>query len=180
MYQTPIAAFFIPLAYALILLREKGQPCLFYGDVYGTSRDNKHPDRAPYANQISTLTQARKLYANGAQRDYFDKANCIGRYSKVKLKPRNVLMVIQGFIRYGNKRHPSGLACILSNAGPSRKCMFVGRTHAGERWTDILNSREETVKINRKGYGTFHVGAYSVSVWVNSSVECRENLHQIL
>ncbi|OJJ63867.1 hypothetical protein ASPSYDRAFT_139015 [Aspergillus sydowii CBS 593.65] len=160
--ETPIAAFFIPLAYALILLRDKGQPCLFYGDVYGISRDNKHPNSPPYAKQLSTLAQARKLYANGAQRDYFDKANCIG------------------FVRYGNNRHPAGLACILSNAGPSRKRMFVGRTHAGERWTDILNSRTETVKINRKGYGLFPVGAYSVSVWVNSSVECRENLHQVL
>ncbi|BCS26228.1 alpha-amylase [Aspergillus puulaauensis] len=160
--ETPIVAFFIPLAYALILLRDKGQPCLFYGDVYGISSDNKHPDRPQYANQLSTLAQARKLYANGVQRDYFDKANCIG------------------FVRYGNNRHPFGLACILSNAGPSRKCMFAGRTHAGERWTDILNNRTETVKINRKGYGMFPVGAYSVSVWVNSSVKCRENLHQIL
>ncbi|KAL4917772.1 glycoside hydrolase superfamily [Aspergillus aurantiobrunneus] len=160
--ETPIAPFFIPLAYALILLREKGQPCVFYGDLYGISANNKQAPASPCEGKLSTLTQARKLYANGAQRDYFDNANCIA------------------FVRYGNSRRPFGLACIMSNAGPSQKRMFVGRMHAGERWTDILKSRTEPVKINRKGYGIFPVAAYSVSVWVNSSEECRENLHYFL
>ncbi|KAL2818360.1 glycoside hydrolase superfamily [Aspergillus granulosus] len=156
--ETPIAPFFKPLAYALILLRDKGQPCLFYGDLYGIGASNKHSSVPSYACKLATLTQARKLYANGAQRDYFDKPNCIG------------------FIRYGNARHPFGLACVMSNAGPSRKRMYVGWAHAGEQWTDILNGRTESIKINRKGYGVFPVAAYSVSVWVNSAPESRENL----
>ncbi|KAL4997798.1 glycoside hydrolase superfamily [Aspergillus recurvatus] len=158
--ETPIAPFFKLLAYALILLRNKGQPCVFYGDLYGIAARNKHSLGSSCASKLSTLMQARKLYANGAQRDYFDRENCIG------------------FVRYGNARHPFGLACIMSNAGPSRKRMFVGRTYAGERWTDILEGRMDTVTINRKGYGKFPVAAYSVSVWVNSSTECRENLHR--
>jgi alpha-amylase len=68
----------------------------------------------------------------------------------------------------------------MSNAGPSRKRMYVGRVHSGERWSDILNSRPETIKINRRGYGTFPVAAYSASVWVNSAIECGENLHHFL
>ncbi|RDW90141.1 uncharacterized protein DSM5745_01916 [Aspergillus mulundensis] len=160
--ETPIAPFFKPLAYALILLRAQGQPCVFYGDLYGIVTDNKRPSEPPYARSLSVLMQARKLYANGAQRDYFDKANCIG------------------FVRYGNSRHPHGLACIMSNAGRGRKRMFIGRSHSGECWTDILENRAEKVTINRKGYGTFPVAAQSVSVWVNYSTECRENLHKSL
>ncbi|KAL4780515.1 glycoside hydrolase superfamily [Aspergillus varians] len=156
--ETPIAAFFVPIAYALILLRDKGQPCVFYGDLFGITADNKLSAGSHWTGKLSALTQARKLYANGAQRDYFDKENCIA------------------FVRYGNARHPFGLACIMSNAGPSQKLMFVGRTHAGERWTDFLESRQETVKIDRKGYGMFPVAEHSVSVWVNSSVECRMNV----
>ncbi|KAL2871914.1 glycoside hydrolase superfamily [Aspergillus lucknowensis] len=159
--ETPIAPFFKPLAYALILLREKGQPCVFYGDLYGTAI-NKGSPTSLYTSKLSTLMQARKLYANGAQRDYFDEANCIG------------------FVRYGNSRHPIGLACIMSNTGPSRKRMYVGRTQAGEQWTDILNGCTETITISRRGYGVFPVAAYSVSVWVNSARESREHLYQFL
>ncbi|KAL3492855.1 glycoside hydrolase superfamily [Aspergillus germanicus] len=160
--ETPIAPFFEPLAYALILLRDKGQPCVFYGDLYGIGISGKHTSLPSPASKLSNLAQARKLYANGGQRDYFDEPNCIG------------------FVRYGNARHLFGLACIMSNAGPSRKRMYVGRVHAGEKWSDIISSRPETIKINRRGYGTFPVAAYSVSVWVNSVIECREKLHHFL
>ena len=34
--QSEIQGWFKPLAYALILLRESGVPCIFYGDYYGT------------------------------------------------------------------------------------------------------------------------------------------------
>ncbi|KAL2824102.1 glycoside hydrolase superfamily [Aspergillus cavernicola] len=160
--EAPIAPFFKPLAYALILLREKGQPCVFYGDIYGIATDKTYTPESSCAGKLSTLTQARKLYANGGQRDYFDEANCIG------------------FVRYGNFLHPVGLACIMSNAGPARKRMYVGQTNAGEQWTDILEGREENVTINSKGYGTFPVAEYSVSVWVNYSAEGRESLHHFL
>lgn len=81
-----------------------------------------------------------------------------------------------GFIRYGNRRHPSGLACIMSNAGPSQKRMFVGQQHAGEQWTDILEWHSGTVTIDRRGYGIFPVSKVSVSVWVNARAEGRESL----
>ncbi|KAL4809216.1 glycoside hydrolase superfamily [Aspergillus unguis] len=159
--ETPIAAFFKPLAYALILLRDQGQPCVFYGDIYGIAGNNEALQEPAWAEKLITLMQARKLYANGVQRDYFDKPNCIG------------------FVRYGNARHPDGLACIISNSKASRKRMFVGHTHARERWTDILKGRSETVKIDRRGYGVFPVAEYSVSVWVKYTAARRENLHHI-
>jgi len=36
---------FKPQAYALILLRKDGYPCLFLGDYYGIGGDNPGPDR---------------------------------------------------------------------------------------------------------------------------------------
>jgi hypothetical protein len=81
-----------------------------------------------------------------------------------------------GFIRYGNRRHPSGLACIMSNGGPSQKRMFVGQQHAGEQWTDILEWHSGTVTIDSRGYGIFPVSKVSVSVWVNARAEGRESL----
>ncbi|KAE8380609.1 glycoside hydrolase superfamily [Aspergillus bertholletiae] len=158
--EAPISSFFKPLAYALILLRDKGQPCIFYGDLYGIRRGIKNPMTPSCGGKLPVLARARKLYAYGEQCDYFDQANCIG------------------FVRYGNLHHPSGLACIMSNVGASQKRMYVGRRHARERWTDILGWHPKTVIIDKKGYGVFPVFAMQVGVWVNLAAEGRESLLQ--
>ena len=85
-----------------------------------------------------------------------------------------------GFVRYGNYKHPFGLACILSNGGASYKRMFVGHRHAGELWTDILGQRNEAVLINNCGYGVFPVAAMSVSAWVSSQAEGRNGINRSL
>ena len=64
---------FKPLAYALILLREEGTPCVFYGDLYGIPHNNIPPVR-----QLETLLMARKEYGFGLQKDYFDHPNVVG------------------------------------------------------------------------------------------------------
>lgn len=65
---------FKPVAYALILLRPDGYPCIFWGDLYGCGGDNP---QEPVA-QLSDLILARKLFAYGEIRDYFDHPNCVG------------------------------------------------------------------------------------------------------
>ncbi|EAW07299.1 putative alpha-amylase [Aspergillus clavatus NRRL 1] len=162
MLAAPVAAFFKPLAYALVLLQDKGQPCVFYGDLYGIRKNVKRPMVPACHGRLPILTRARKLYAYGEQQEYFDERNCIG------------------FVRYGNRRHPAGLACVMSNAGPAQKRMFVGRRHAGEQWTDILQWHPETVTIDKDGYGLFPVSKKSVSVWVNSEAEGRDTLNRRL
>ncbi|KAF7593846.1 hypothetical protein BBP40_010781 [Aspergillus hancockii] len=163
--EAPIASFFQPLAYALILLRNKGQPCLFYGDLYGIRRGVKNPMTPSCGGKLPILARARKLYAYGEQCNYFDQANCIGAYR---------------FVRYGNRRHPSGLACIMSNTGGSYKRMYVGQDHARERWTDILGWHTGTVTIDKRGYGIFPVLAMRVGVWVNSAAKGRDSLEKLL
>jgi hypothetical protein len=83
-------------------------------------------------------------------------------------------IVKPGFVRYGNKNHQSGLACVLSNAGASRKTMFVGRHHAGEQWTDLLGWNQEVIIIDGSGWATFPVSTRSVSVWVSAAADDRD------
>ncbi|OKL64013.1 hypothetical protein UA08_01106 [Talaromyces atroroseus] len=167
--EAPIPSSFKPLAYSLILLRKDGYPCVFYGDLYGISNEQrKHPSNAVnsdshYHQILPKLILARKLYAYGEQQDYFTRRNCIG------------------FVRYGNARHPWGMACVINNGLAGTKLrMFVGRKHAGEKWTDVLVESERgpsshkqrktkggMVHINSKGYADFSVASMSVSVWVN-------------
>ncbi|KAL1979962.1 hypothetical protein VTN96DRAFT_4847 [Rasamsonia emersonii] len=158
--EAPIASYFKPLAYALILLRSQGYPCVFYGDLYGIVGGVKHPLPPSCDGKLPVLTLARKLYAYGEQQDYFDRRNCIG------------------WVRYGNARHPSGLACVLSNGPAATKRMFVGKSHAGEQWTDLLGWCSETVTIDERGYGEFPVLAKSVSVWVNAAAEGRDRFRE--
>ncbi|KAI9369674.1 glycoside hydrolase superfamily [Aspergillus egyptiacus] len=149
MMDTPVSPSFKLLAYALILLRKEGRPCLFYGDLYGIRANVNHPNLAACNGNLPILTHARKHFAYGEQQDYFDAPNCIG------------------FIRYGNARHPSGLACVMSNAGPAKRRMYVGAARVGEKWTDLLHPRASSpVIIDHRGYGVFPVDRMSVSVWV--------------
>lgn len=73
-----MAANFKLLAYALILLRQGGQPCLFYGDLYGIRRNVETPMIPACNGKLPLLAQLRKHFAYGEQQDYFDEANCIG------------------------------------------------------------------------------------------------------
>lgn len=71
--QSWIPGWFKPLAYALILLREQGTPCVFYGDLFGIPHDGIGPVR-----ELEALLRLRKDHASGAQVDYFDHPNVIG------------------------------------------------------------------------------------------------------
>lgn len=68
-----VESWFKPLAYALILLRKEGTPCVFYGDLYGVPQYN-----IPKVPELEQLLIARRDYAHGHQTDYFDHQNVIG------------------------------------------------------------------------------------------------------
>ncbi|WP_295121084.1 alpha-amylase [uncultured Chitinophaga sp.] len=151
--EAPVEAWFKPIAYALILLRESGYPCIFYPDVYGAhyvdkGRDgNDHEIFLEQCKHIAELLNARNTYAYGPQRDYFDHANCIG------------------WVREGDDDH-EGCAVLLSNGDEGHKSMEIGKRYAGRVFTDMLKEREEEVTIDENGWGEFYTPAGGVSVWV--------------
>ena len=53
--QSFVDEWFKQSAYSIILLREEGYPCVFYGDLYGIEHDNIEP-----VNDIQTLIRLRK------------------------------------------------------------------------------------------------------------------------
>jgi alpha-amylase len=82
--EAPVEAWFKPLAYALILLRDEGYPCVFYPDLYGAHYTGEGQDGNQYeiwlakVDELETMLHIRRNNAFGAQRDYFDHPNCIG------------------------------------------------------------------------------------------------------
>ena len=131
---------FRPMAYAIILLREGGYPCVFGGDLSGIPHDNIAQMR-----DIGTLLKIRSEYAYGTQHDYFDDSHCIGW-----------------------TREKYGIAVIMSAHGDSGKTMYVGLEHAGKTYRDILGNKDDTVTIGADGNAMFPVKDGTLSVWMNT------------
>ncbi len=142
--QSWVQGWFKPLAYALILLRQEGTPCVFYGDQYGVPHDGIQPVR-----ELKTLLRARQERAWGEQIDYFDHPNVVG------------------WVRSGDEEHPgSGLAVLLTDGDGGEKTMCMGVPFAGQTFVDLLGNQEGEVVLDESGCGVFRCGGGSVSVWV--------------
>jgi len=139
-----VLGWFKPLAYAMILLRKEGYPCVFYGDYYGIPNNN-----IPAGRQwLAPMMAARRLSAYGAQHDYFDSPDLVG------------------WTREGDDEHPgSGLAVVLTDSSEGSKHMYVGARHANARFRDVLGGFAAPVTIGGDGCAVFPVHGGSVSVW---------------
>jgi alpha-amylase len=132
-------------AYALILLRQDGYPCVFYGDYMGIG--GKEPIKDKRA-MIDPLLYARYHKAYGKQDDYFDHPNTIG------------------WVRQGTPdMEGSGCAVVISNGEDGEKRMLAGKDRAGENWIDLTGNRSDSVVIEEDGFAVFPVNGGSVSVW---------------
>lgn len=139
-----IPAWFKPIAYALILLRKDGIPCVFYGDYYGIPHD-----KVPPVEGLKKMLKLREYYAYGEQKDYFDDPSLVG------------------FTRGGEEEHPdSGMAVLLTDSVAGTKRMQVGKQFAGSSFFDVMGHFTEPVVIDGEGFGEFRVDGGSVSVWV--------------
>lgn len=151
--ESIVEPWFKPLAYALILLRRDGYPCIFYGDYYGAHYKDYGKDGNEYEIWmdshrflIDKFLHARKTYAFGEQYDYFDHANAIG------------------WTRLGNDEHPGGMAVVLSNGSDGTKYMEVKQPN--RTYIDITEHIAEPIVTNDEGWAEFRCNAGSVSVWV--------------
>ncbi|AEX84984.1 glycosidase [Marinitoga piezophila KA3] len=138
--SSPVQDWFKPLAYAMILLRKDGYPCVFYGDMYGA------PGIKEQYGTIKKLIEARKLYSYGKQYDYLDHQDIIG------------------WTRLGDEEHPKSMAVILSDGPGGSKWMYVGKKKT--KFIDLLGNIKEEIWTNDYGWAEFKVNGGSVSVWV--------------
>ncbi|MGT2846330.1 alpha-amylase [Streptococcus massiliensis] len=141
--ESTVEEWFKPAAYALILLREAGLPCVFYGDYYGIKGEHAQES---FAQILDKLLEIRLNLAYGEETDYLDDPNCIG------------------WTRLGQE-NAQPIAVILSNHSARSKRMFVGENWAGQEFSDYLGNRSDTVSIEPDGWADFPVNEASVSVW---------------
>ena len=140
-----VADWFKPLAYALILLRKDGYPCVFYGDYFGNA--SKESPLVSHRKLIDDFLQARAKYSYGDQHDYFDHPTCIG------------------WTLTGDEVHPGQLAVLMSTGDAGVKTM---KTFRGEQtFRDITGHWPEPITTNAHGEAEFKCPPGKVSVWVS-------------
>lgn len=153
--ESPVDFWFKPLAYAIILLREHGIPCVFYVAVYEARYLDHKDGKEIYVELVKVpgieeMMKIRTALAYGLQRDYFEDAHVVG------------------WTREGSPEHPnSGCAVLLSNSGAGEKRMSMGKVNAGKKFRAVCGGRSETVELDQEGEGVFFVSDHNVSVWIN-------------
>ena len=139
-----VEPWFKPLAYAVILLRKDGLPCIFYADYYGLRADG-----SPAVPGMGQLLAVRLRCAYGEQRDYFDHENVVG------------------WTRLGDNEHKkSGCAVLMTDGPAGEKQMYVGEKFAGQSFYDVMDRDIYPVIIDAQGCGVFRVPGGGLSVWL--------------
>lgn len=147
--ESCIEPWFKEIAYGLILLRQDGYPCVFYGDYYGTGGDNSQDG---FREQINVLAKIRKKFAYGDQDDYFESPSSIG------------------WVRHGDKDHKDKCAVIISSGDMNTIRMFVGEEQEGKIYSDYTGNNVGRVNIDSEGFGDFMVSPGSISVWIEEGL----------
>ena len=150
--ESTVRHWFKPAAYALILLREAGYPCVFFADLYGLPNDG-----IPAVAELPLLMEVREGCAFGPQHDYFDEPDVIG------------------WTRAGSDEGP-GCAVVISRRDGAEKRMEIGIDHAGERWVCVLGE-EGSVEIDEDGFADFPAAGALVSVYLpDKAAEALSNI----
>lgn len=150
--ESTVESAFKPLAYALILLRREGYPCVFYGDYYGAQysdpkcRGGETIKLDSYRELIDKFLRARREYGYGEQQDYFDHPDTVG------------------WTRLGDDEHNRAMAVLMSNGADGNKWMNVFRPHT--TFYDLTGAIVERVVTNAEGWGNFLCKGGGVSVWL--------------
>ena len=154
--ESTVEPWFKPLAYAVILLRDQGYPCVFHADYYGAHYDDQRNGQeisismASHRFLIDRFLLARSSCAYGAQYDYFDHFNCIG------------------WTRLGTARHPRAMAVLMSDGDAGWKWMEVGKAHTVFR--DLSGHIRDAITTNADGWANWRCLGGSVSVWVEQEL----------
>lgn len=147
-----VEGWFKPHAYALILLRRDGYPCVFAGDYVGLS-DHNHENADTY--RIDQMMWIRKALAWGDQTDYFETEHTIG------------------WVRHGSDEHPNKLAVVMTNGDMDQLWMDLGHEQAGRTFVDYLGHNDARVVIGDDGRAAFPVSPGSVSAYAQEGLDLR-------
>lgn len=131
-----IPKWFKPFAYACILLRNTGYPCIFYGDLYGLKNQR-------YNGIRTTLEKLLILRQKYCDHDYIDYIS----------------------YNYLGFSYDSGLAVLFSLREDAYVYMYVGINHHNKVMKDIFSKNNTTI-IDDYGYACIKATKEKLAVYV--------------
>lgn len=147
--ESMVEDWFKPLAYAIILLRKEGYPCVFSADYLGATYtgNGKEINLTSHKWIIDRFLEARNQYTFGQNRNYLDDRHIIG-------------WTFEGDANY------KSMAVIMSNDNEGSKWMETGKPD--REYRDITGHHKTKIKTNDSGWGHFSTRGESISVWVET------------
>ncbi len=154
--DSTVADWFKPLAYALILLRREGFPCVFAGDYDGRAAVEKSngdgpsvPGLTSHRDVIDRLLRLRHDHGHGPQHDFFHDPQRIG------------------WVRTGDDDHPGTMVVVLNNADEGELDIDTGRPDTAFRRVDLDAPDDgDTVKTDDTGHATFPCPPGNLAVYL--------------
>lgn len=159
---------FKPLAYTYILLRDKGYPCVFFADYYGSDPNSEYSVYPSGQNYIDILLKLRSQFALGEEW-YFEEKNIVGwlrngfvsgakgaMVAVISNAPGGTVQSIQMNTGRKNKKfyHFATLKLFAGQFVVARGPYSLFGDRAGEIWTDS------------SGSGKFLAEGRTASIWL--------------
>ena len=169
-----VREWFKPLAYAFILLRDKGYPCLFFSDYYGSENNGHHRAQSKGQEYLDLLLKLRKQFALGTER-YYDEKNVVGwvRMGGVPNARGAMAVVINNSYRQ--------VKGIRMNTGRFNKRFYHLATikFTGDKFLVVKNryklygDKAEGLWTDENGRADFVADGGTVAIWIEDGVGLR-------
>ncbi len=175
-YESHVEEWFKPLAYAFILLRKNGYPCLFFPDYYGSLNWDEPERRWHHAQKsgkeyLDLLLKLRKQFALGEERFYADK-NVAGWIRMGFVPGAKGAMAVVINISYGSVKP------VRMNTGRFNKRFYhlatIKLTKDGflvvRNRYDLYGDKAEGLWTDSNGWGNFLADGGSAAIWIEDGV----------
>ena len=144
--SSPVADWFKPIAYAFILLRSAGYPCVFFGDYFGNDgAGGEDQTLVAHRGVIDAMLEARALFLYGEQEEYPVSSTCVG------------------WLVTGEDEHPGVMAVVVSTG--DENAISMQTHHPGMEFGDVTGAHESVLQADEGGMVAFPARAGGVSVW---------------
>ncbi len=166
-FESHVQEWFKPLAYAFILLRDRGYPCIFFPDYYGFNNNAYHEGKPKGRDYLDLLLQLRKEFALGEERYYAERT-------------------VAGWVRMGFTPNAKGaMAVAINTAARAVQSMRMNTGRFNKRFYhlatikfidnaflvvrgryDLYGDKAEGLWTDANGGGDFLVDSGCVSIWI--------------
>lgn len=166
-----VQEWFKPLAYAFILLRERGYPCIFFPDYYGSDDKDSHQGQPAGRGYLDLLMKLRKQFALGEER-YYAQRNVAGWVRMGGVDGAKGAMAVTINNSFGN------VGSIRMNTGRLNKRFYHLATIklAGSEFVvvrnryDMYGDKAEGVWTDANGEADFLADGGAAAIWIEDGV----------